>query len=316
MGLNLKITLFSLLIFCTLNAQSKLRDSSFVQDFPNKITARVGLVNTSNSFFINDRDSDFSYNLIPNTREYLGLSLLFRSIELDVGFLPSFLKQNENIGDSKLFNLNMRMFFGQWMQTIDIYNQKGFFAEVGNTELSLPDVRTFKIGGSTSYIFNPNFSFRAIGFQNEWQKKSAGSFIPGVYYYYTSFKIQDSGAVQNANSFDIAIAPSYHYNFVINENFIFGLGASVGIGYNSDNLGERQINSLLLEYGGRAVLGYNSESFFAGVNSSLNFFEHKSDRSVRIDDDIAFLEFYVGYRFNAPKKLIEFADKVNKKLKL
>ena len=316
MALNWKNIIFILVSFCALKAQSKMRDSTFVMDFPDKITARIGLVNTSNSFFIDDEVSGLSYNLKPNTREYLGLSLLFRSIELDVGFLPNFLKDNEDNGNSKLFNLNLRMFLGQWMQTIDLYKQKGFFADLDESEIALPGVKTFKIGGSTSYIFNPNFSFRAIGFQNEWQRKSAGSFIPRLYYYYTTFEIRETGASEKASSFDIAISPSYHYNLVINENFIFGLGTSIGIGYNNDNLGERTINSLLIEYGGRAVLGYNSESFFAGVNSSINFFEHKSDRSVRIDDTISFVEFYVGYRFKAPKSFMRTADKVNKALGL
>lgn len=291
--------------------------NGYVTTFQDKITTRIGLVNTSNSFFINDESSNVRYNLKPNSREYLGFSVLFRSIELDFGFLPSFLKDNKDNGDSKLFNLNLRMFLGQWMQTLNLYSQKGFFAELDNNiELSIPGIKTLKVGGATSYIFNPNFSFRAIGFQNEWQRKSAGSFIPKLFYYYTTFEIKDSGSVENATSFDIAIAPSYHYNFVLKEHFILGLGASLGIGYNTNNLGERSINSLLFEYGGRAVLGYNSDTFFTGVNSSINFFEHKSDRSVRVDDTLTFVEFYIGYRFKAPKSFIKIADKVNKTLGL
>jgi hypothetical protein len=316
MGLKWTYLLIFVLFFKNLNSQSKVLDTSFVREFPNKITTRIGLINTSNSFFINDEASALRYNLKPNTREYLGISILFRSIELDFGFLPDFLKDNKDNSDSKLFNLNLRMFLGQWMQTVDLYNQKGFFLDLEDFEIPLPSVRTFKFGGSTSYIFNPNFSFRAIGFQNEWQKKSAGSFIPRLFYYYTTFDIEDSGSSDNATSFDIAIAPSYYYNFVFKKHFILGLGTLIGIGYNTNNLGERTINSVLLEYGGRAVLGYNSETFFAGVNSSINFFEHNSDRSVRVDDTLTFVEFYLGYRFKAPKSFIKTADKVNNALGL
>ena len=316
MGLKWTGLILFFLFFKTLNSQSKVLDTSYVREFPDKITTRIGLVNTSNSFFINDKVSNFSYNLKPNTREYLGVSILFRSVELDFGFLPDFIQENKDNSNSKLFNLNLRMFLGQWMQTVDLYNQKGFFADLEDLEISLPGVQTFKVGGSTSFIFNPNFSFRAIGFQNEWQKKSAGSFIPRLFYYYTTFKIEDSGASDNASSFDLAIAPSYYYNFVFKKHFILGLGTSLGIGYNTNNLGERTVNSVLLEYGGRAVIGYNSEAFFAGINSSINFFEHKSDRSVRIDDTLSFAEFYLGYRFKAPKSFIKTADKVNNALGL
>ena len=297
-------------------AQNKNTDSTYIRPFPEKITARISLVNTGNSFFINDRENGINYNLKPNTREYLGFSLLFRSIELDFGFLPDFLKQNKDNGSSRLFNLNFRMFLGQWMQTLNLYNQKGFFADLNDIEIALTGVKTFKIGGATSYIFNQNFSFRAVGFQNEWQRKSAGSFIPALHYYYTTFDIEDSGASSKSTSFDIAIAPAYYYNFVFKENFIFGMGASVGIGYNHNDLGDRSVNSTLFEFGGRAVLGYNSEVFFAGINSSINIYEHASDRSVRVEDSISFLEFYIGYRFNAPKLFIQTADKVNNYLGL
>lgn len=297
-------------------SQSKPVDTSSIRTFPDKITTRLSLINTSNSFFINDTENNISYNLTPNRREYLGLSVLFRSVELDLGYSPSFINQNKDNKDSRLFNLNLRMFVGQWMQTFDVYSQKGFSADLEGVDVALPNIETLKVGGSTSYIFNPNFSFRAIGFQNEWQKKSAGSFIPHLYYYHTTFKIKSDTQSENATSLDIAIAPAYYYNFVFKKYFIFGLGTSIGMGYNQNNLGDKRINSALLEFSGRAVLGYNSDTLFAGVNSSINAFKHKSDRYVRIDDSIVFLEFYIGYRFKAPKSFIKMAKKVNKALGL
>ncbi|TCK67732.1 uncharacterized protein DUF4421 [Winogradskyella wandonensis] len=306
---------YCILLFLFVNAvlsQTQVRDSTSIQTFNDKITARIGLVNTSNSFIFNDLESNRRFNLSPNTREYLGISVLFRSVELDLGFSPNFLKQNRDNDNSKLLNLNFRMFLGQWMQTIDVYRQKGFFEDFEGQETAYPDVKTLKIGGSTSYIFNPNFSFRAVGFQNEWQRKSAGSFIPTLYYYYSNFDINTTGITNQTKNFDIAVAPSYYYNFVLHENFILGVGASSGFGLNLNTSGERTITSGLLELGGRASIGYNSERFFAGVNSSLNIFEHKEKRSVRIDDQITFLEFYIGYRLKAPKSFMRMADKVNK----
>jgi hypothetical protein len=291
-------------------------DTTIIRTFPEKITARVSAINTANSFFIDDPQNNIGYQLKPNTREYLGVSLLFRSLELSFGFLPNFLKKNKDNGNSELFNLNFRMFLGPWMQTLDFYKQKGFFAEGNDFELAIQDLNTLKIGGTTSYILNPHFSFRAIGFQNEWQRKSAGSFIPGIHYYYTSFNIVNLDTTSKATSFDIAIVPAYYYNFVFKENFILGLGVSTGLGFNQNNLGDQRINSTLFEFGGRAVLGYNSEAFFTGVNSSINIYEHSSDRSVRIENNMTFLEFYIGYRFDAPKSFMNTADKVNNALGL
>ena len=316
MGLRRFFIFGSLFVSATVFGQNQERDSSYIQSFPEKITARLGLINTSNTFFINDQENNLSYLLTPNTRDYLGVSLLYRSIEIDIGFLPSFLKKNKDNGDSKLFNLNMRMFLGQFMQTIDIYSQEGFFAELNGSNLAFPGVRTFKIGGATSYIFNPNFSFRAVGFQNEWQRKSAGSFIPRLIYYYTTYDLEQNDFSSNASSFDIALSPSYFYNFVVQEHFIIGLGVSAGMGLNRDDQEEQVINSVLYEFGGRISLGYNSETLFAGINSSLTVLEHNSRRVVRVDDTINFFEFYIGYRFNAPKSLNKFADEVNETLGL
>jgi hypothetical protein len=244
----------------------------------------------------------------------MGASILFRSIEIDFGFAPKFLKSNQDNEDSKLFNLNFRMFQNQWMQTIDLYSQKGFYFILNNERENISGIKTFKIGGSTSYIFNKNFSFRAIGFQNEWQTKSAGSFIPRLFYYYTKYTLNEDGLSENAYSYDIAIAPSYYYNLSIHKNFLFSIGASAGIGINhSSNIGDGNLTSPLYEFSGRVVIGYNSETFFGGMNSSLLILEHDVDRYTRQDDTIPYLEFYIGYRFKAPKKLMKLADDFNRK---
>ena len=315
--MGLKFYIKSFFLFCA-QVMCSQNDSIFKSDyfttFQDKISTRVSLINTSNNFYINESDIGLKYKLEPNIRDYLGVSILFRSLEIDFGFAPKFIKSNRDNENSKLFNLNFRMFMNQWMQTLDLYNQEGFYVIIENDRINFPDVNTLKIGGSTSYIFNKNFSFRAIGYQNEWQTKSAGSFIPRLYYYYTKYTLNNDEFNENASSFDIAIAPAYYYNFSIAKNFLVGLGGSIGIGLNhSSNVGEGNLTTVLYEFSGRAVIGYNSETFFGGVNSNLLILEHNVDRYTRQDDTITFLEFYVGYRFKAPKKWIKLADDFNTK---
>lgn len=311
-------TFIGILLICcgqsSLSQHDSISENEYIVKFPDKISTRISLINTSNDFYINDTNLDLKYKLEPNIRDYLGVSILFRSLEIDYGFSPNFFKPNKDNGDSKLFNLNFRMFQGQWMQTIDFYNQKGFYVILNNQKLDASSVKTFKIGGSTSYIFNKNFSFRAIGFQNEWQTKSVGSFIPRFYYYFTKYNINQEDYNEKAHTFDIAIAPSYYYNFVLKKHFLLSIGGSAGIGINhSTNLGNSNLTSALFEFSGRAVLGYNSKTFFGGINSNILILEHNVDRYTRQDDTIPFLEFYIGYRFNAPKKWVKFADDFNTK---
>ena len=157
--------------------------------FPNKITGLLFFVNTSNSVNIRSRNQvkDEDYNLIPNKQDRLGVSVAFRAIALSFSFAPGFMAENKDNEDSKLFNLRLKSFFGKWMQTINLYKQRGFFIEIPELNINsyLPSVKSFKIGGSTSYILNDNFSYRAIVSQDEKQVVSAGSFIPSIVYYYS-----------------------------------------------------------------------------------------------------------------------------------
>lgn len=290
-----------------------INHDTYIRKFPEKFTFRIGLLNTSNSFLLTDTVTGERIELEPNKKTYLGASFLFRSVELDLGFSPNFISNNTDNEDSKLFTLNFRMFWNRWMQTLDFYSQKGFSANTQFGAEQFRDMRTLKIGGTTSYIFNGNFSFRAVGFQNEWQKKSAGSFIPRFTFYYTKYGLKDADFESDANSYDIAIGPGYHYNLVFDENFIIGVGSTAGIGFNITTSENDTLTSALYEAIFRGAIGYNSERFYTGINTNILFLEHNTSRYTRLDDKISFLEFYMGFRFNAPKKWVSAADKFNRK---
>ncbi len=286
------------------------KDSTYIRTFPEKITFRAALLNTSNSFVFSD-DAGNDIRLDPNKEDYLGLSILFRSAEIDVGFAPQFLATNRNNEASKLFTLNFRMFLGRWMQTLDFYQQQGFFATGNGQDSYIPQLKTLKIGGSTSYICNDRFSFRAIGFQNEWQRKSAGSFVPRLTTYYTRYTIPEALQSTTVTSVDIAIGPGYFYNWVPFEHFLLSGGATAGLGVNRTHTQDLSSVSPLYEATLRAVAGYNSERFFVGINTNYVFLEHDENRTTRVEDRLSFIEFYVGYRIDAPKKMMDWAKRFN-----
>ncbi|WP_339626424.1 DUF4421 family protein [uncultured Maribacter sp.] len=310
MGLRLSLLLILLCLteFCT------AQNSTYKESFPDKVTLRLSLQTTSNSFTLRDKITRDKTEFIPNDKSYLGLSVLFRFLEVDFGYAPNFLSENKDNGDSKLITFNIRTFFGQYMQTVDIYKQKGFFIRTQELTLPIDDLKTFKIGGTSSYIFNPDFSFRAIGFQNEWQKESVGSFIPGISYYYTKFKLEDPFLEnQLEHSFKMAVGPGYYYNWVFDENYILSAGATGGLGFNlSKSQGKTSLNGLA-QLIFRLTGGYNSENFFSGININTQLLTHTSAENFVLDDSISFLEFYVGYRFDAPKKWVAKADEISRK---
>jgi hypothetical protein len=309
----------TILFFCVfyITQYGIAQDSDYKDAFPDKITFRLALQTTSNNFTLRDKITRNKTEFIPNDKSYLGLSILFRFLEVDFGYAPNFLSENKDNGDSKLITFNIRTFFGQYMQTLDIYKQKGFFIRTQDLTLPIDDLKTFKIGGTSSYIFNPDFSFRAIGFQNEWQKESVGSFIPSISYYYTKFKLEDP-IIENQleHSFKLAVGPGYYYNWVFDENYLISAGATGGLGFNlSKSQGETSLTGLA-QLIFRLTGGYNSETFFSGVNIKTQLLTHTSADNLILDDSISFLEFYVGYRFDAPKKWINKADEISRKFSL
>jgi hypothetical protein len=290
------------------------QDSTYIRTFPEKLTVRLGMQNTSNSFSVFDAADNSEVEFVPNDKTYLGVSLLFRSIELDLGYTPNFLAENQDNEDSRLFTLNFRMFLGQWMQTLDFYSQKGFFANFDGGSIYFPELKTLKIGGSTSRIFNKNFSFRAIGFQNEWQKKSAGSFIPRFTYYYTRFSFDSPNVpVDTEHTINLAVGPGYYYNLVFAKHVILGAGTTLGAGMHISSSNGNTAANFLAQAIFRTVVGYNSERFFTGINLNAQVLAYEDDETTAVADSLTFFEFYLGYRFNAPKKWVEKADKFNKK---
>jgi hypothetical protein len=312
----LRSVLWLSVIIPVLGIAQEEQDTTYFRTFPEKITVRAALLNTSNDVRVTDRETADRFLLKPNTKEYLGLSVLFRSVELDLGYSPKFLRDNKDNGDSKLFTMNFRMFLGKWMQTIDFYSQKSFTLSLNDTEVILPNVRSLKIGGGTSYIFNENFSFRAIGFQNEWQQRSAGSFIPRFTFYYSEFDFDIDSVQEFIHTYDIAVGPGYYYNLVIGRNFIISAGGNVGAGVNFSSDNTESATTFLFEANARSAVGYNSERFFAGVNANYIVLERNESSVSRVDDEIVFLEFYLGFRFDAPKKLLKWADDFNEKFGL
>jgi hypothetical protein len=292
-------------------------NSEYIKTFPNVITVRPFLLNTSNSLVVKSRNSDEEVDFTANKQDRIGASVAFRSIVLSYSFAPDFLSINQDNANSRVFNLNFRTFFGQWMQTLIVFDEKGFFIENDDISVYLPNSKSFKIGGGTSYILNPNFSFKALTSQNEKQVKSVGSFIPRVVYFYSKFKVRDdSGIRSDLVSFDFALAPSYYYNWVPARNLLISGGVSAGIGVNYSESDDQSLTSLLTEIDFRGSLIYDKNNLYLGAAYSYLVLNHNSDRSSYIKDSIPTLEIFFGYRFGAPKSILKLAEKVNTTLGL
>lgn len=319
------------LLALNLNAQEiKAKDSlnkriQTIINYDDYFTTRIALSNKFNSFTIKDRVSSVEYLVSPNQEINATFSIAYRFVEINIGYTPRFLRLNNDQdikGESKFFNLGTRLYVGKFMQNVQYSRTVGFYVEDLDKELIpieavvFADLKVVKFGGSTSYIFNPKFSMRSAFKQNEWQTKSSGSFVPSLSYYWTKITGEDD---QPVTFFDITIGPSYFYNWIIKDHFLVSAGAHAGMGYDQtkftySDAPSKKIDGIIFTTEFKLALGYNSTRFFTGTNVSIDSFYHNSEPDFRVDDHQNYFEFYLGYRFNAPRKVTEGTDYIEEKL--
>jgi len=306
--------------FCTAGSVFSQTDSiaPYIQKIDGKISTQIFALDNSNSFKIDYQSENTKVNVVPNKRTTLNVGVNYDFISFSFGFAPDVFADNRNNRDSKMFSTSLNLFPGRIVQHFDLYYQKGMSLDVAGSDagIYLKNLKSLKIGGSTSYLFNPNYSFRAIAMQDEKQLRSAGSFAPGISYYYTQIdgtKVENMGG--QIHFIDVAVNPAYYYTWVLGGNFRFAAGLSAGAGI-TWTIDEPETMSAAL-YQGSVMLapGYNSKTWFFGIYGKYTYADHKSDVAVNISDSVTMLTAFVGYRFDAPDFLSSEMSNVKQKLK-
>jgi hypothetical protein len=293
-------------------AQEKTASNPYFKTYNDKVIASLYYLDVSNNFQIVRPNSDGTktiFDLIPNRREQIGASVSFKIADFSFGYSPQFLDANKDNNGSKLFNFSTRFIHKKWMQTLSFINQTGFYAKEGAITVPLPDLRSTKMGGVTSYIFNPNFSFKTIANQKEWQTKSSGSFIPSFSFFYTNLDLNDASQNPESDLFEMTLSPSYYYNFVINNRVLLSAGLGIGGGISAmdgDVTG-------IFNSSGSLKLGYNTDSFFSFVNVNYIAFVQNDQSRVQFNDNVSSLNIAVGYRFDPPKKVKDAFETMHQK---
>ncbi|MCW3463735.1 DUF4421 domain-containing protein [Chitinophaga nivalis] len=290
---------------CSLSAQSRLskwlkteNDTAYIEDHTEDITARLYSSRKYTSYNIIDRKQSRNIMYRPNTPLNLGVGFNYKSLGLNLGFnFPFVNRHNEKYGNTKYIDLQTHIylrklvidFYGQYYKGYYISNPTEVFGKAYVAENPFPqrpDIRNHGLGLNVQYIFNDKrFSYRAANLQDEYQKKSAGSFMVGGEVFF--LKVQGDSSLIPSNMVDttflreqhyyrtgvssIAANAGYAYTFVYKQHFFISLSASLGVGVNQTNLhmddgritrdGGWQVSSTV-----RASMGYNSSRYFAGVH--------------------------------------------------
>jgi hypothetical protein len=306
-------------------------DTNYITTYISYYTSRIyGSVKYGNMGY-NDNLVGKSLAYRPNNKLLLGVGVNHGILGLNIGINFPFVNQDDDIyGETKYYDFTMRIFAPRFNSTIYLQNYKGFYLrntkdmiqgwETGDPYYIRPDLRSRTVGLDVSYIFNSGrFSYRAAVLQNEWQKKSAGSFLVGGSLFYNA-NIGDSSIVpsylyygkffndlkfERSNSFSTGPTIGYAYTFVIKRHFFImgSINGSANIGFTQlllvDN--EEKIKSGLVLGVRSDVLissGYNSERWYFGfsyTNMSTVTQAPVSERSISYDTGM--------YRFNMVRRI-------------
>lgn len=313
-------------------------DSSFIQSFAHKLVVKLNLDTRTDTYtIINSRDGS-KLSIAPNSNYRLFLSLDYQFLGFSYGFSPTFFAANNEDdlkGESSFSDFKFRAALGHWIQGFQITTTEGYYIE--NTSdflpnwkegtdpyLQIPDFKSKIYGMSTSYTFNTNFSFRNLLYQTEWQKKSAGSFIPTLFYSYDQFTYTIEDENTKDDIFPVRLALAYYYTFVVKENWFLGgsLSPSLGVIFSKNTVSENNIETISrnTEFAssleGALQVGYASKKiiFGGGFKFDMNSYDVEALNTVLNDKTYSFI--YFGYRFNTPRFIDSAYSKFTNKVGL
>jgi len=281
---------FSVSFFPSLLAQQPQpsQDTAYYQTFPEHITSRLYFSRKYTSLKIQDKLTGKDYLYMPNTTLNMGVGATYKMLTLNLAYGFGFLNPEEGKGETKYLDAQAHIYPRKMVVDLFLQFYKGYYltdglgASPGENYLTRPDMKVQKVGASVQYVFNHGrFSYRAAFLQNEWQKKSAGTFLLGAEMY-GGMAQEDSNLIPNLlidNSarnfetlrfFELGPNAGYAYTLVIREHFFVTASASanLGVGYSTHH-GESGRHSqwgINPNYFLRGFVGYNSEKWSINAN--------------------------------------------------
>jgi hypothetical protein len=292
------------------SAQNQSHNEEYYQTFDEQIMTRLYLAKKYTSLIMKAPEGIQSLRYRPNTLTTLGINGSYKSLSVGLGYGFGFLNPNhDQRGRTKSFDFQTHIYTRDWVT--DIYAQfyKGYYLSLGKIAGTAdklyylrPDLKVRLIGGSVYRLLNgERFSYRAGFLQNEWQKKSAGSFLLGAEIYYGTTKGDSALVPSHLNNFypqqgidrvrliEMGPGAGYAYTYVWEENlFITGsatINADISLVKEETAEGSANRTSISPNATLRAVAGYNSEEWavtISWLHNSTNAKGRSSDHEYGI----------------------------------
>jgi len=247
----------------------------------------------------------------------------------------------ENKGKTDHFRIGFDVLLNKWSHFFEYNYRKGYYIDntnfvndenLGDFHIQFPNLTTNVFNGVSQYKFNENYSIRAVESNTEIQLKSAGTFMPGINYSYYSFKGANKEILKNEGittrnpykdykGLALIIEPGYYYTFVVDKYWFANVFAAPGFGidfYNDKEI-DTVNNTIIEENNSRAffsfktgaAIGYNGKKIYFGSEFKYQGFDNKE---MNLQASKTIFQFFVGYRFKAPKQVSKPLDYIEDKV--
>lgn len=275
-------------------------DTNYIEVYKDELTTRLYISRKQNGYSLSDRFYQPWINYKTNDNILLGMGYTYSFLTINLGLKIPFVNQDDELyGKSKYVDLHTNFLFRSYI--VDLYLQWNSGYYLSNPEKVYPywdkseeimpqrgDMRTNIVGLNVQRLFNSErYSYKASFWQNEFQKRSAGTAIVGVEAYWmlgmtdslmVDGSIPSSGFMGDIpfNQNDIlnmGLNGGYAYTFVWNEKLylslwtMFGLsGAYQRIHYTPASFTLSKGISVGLTNNTKISLGFNSKKYYVGLS--------------------------------------------------
>jgi len=274
-------------------------------------------INTQNeSFSIQNNNQSILVNANNTYRLEVGANYKF--LGLKIGFSPS---SRSTDFKSKFLNSQLNIFLKQWIQSFEYRKVQGFYQD-NNAQLlaQFPDLKTTSWLGTTSYVLNNNFSLKHLTHLNEWQRETAGSFVPTLKYGFNRLSNSIDYQKVAENSFDVSFAPAYYYTWAFKEHWFISssIAPALGVRFTTEKLNNITNKDTFISRALDLTLqfGYTSETISAGASFNFDSNAINKDLTQSMVNDKSYASLYFGYRFTPPNFLKRTVEQIESTLGL
>ncbi len=311
----------------SINSEPEDSTNHYIEDLTDLLSLKLFTLTKSNALDIIYPEGRVI--LRPNGNTNLGIGFNYKTVGLSLSFgKPLSQSSIDKYGNTSRFDVQVSYFghrigFDGFLQGYRGYymaNPNDFMEWEKSYYPQISDLSVFSLGGNFFYMFNSKeFSYKAAYIRNEVQKKSAGSFSAGLFFYLDQVK-SGSGFIPqempdsilsdfDLKEFDatsIGVSAGYQYTFVIGKKLFINLQLTPGLGYRrlsgtALDGSSGIVNKAAWQVYGRAALGYEFKHFYLGATASiiLRSFTYKD---YKVDLGTEQFRIMIGRRFDVSRK--------------